>query len=466
MTRLLRATTVLALSAMLAVVLLFGMQAEASAQDQPVALPGQSSLVINELMSSNSTTLIDPDEPDEAPDWIEIYNPTANPVSLTNIALTDDPASPDKHVITASLTISADGYLILYADNDPEQGAAHLNFGLSANGEYLGLYLIGDSGTFTLLDEVNFPAVPTDLSYARATDGNEPWRIGRPTPGKSNSVNPPWISGVTTPTVDAATPAPLDPFDVTAILTDNVSVATAAIVYMTDTAPYTAAPVWTSVPMSSTGGDQFQGQIPAFPAGVLVKYYVQATDGDGEGSRFPLPGREYGYLTGYQPPLLLINKVVSKNDLVPDPVEPAEQPDWIKIYNPGTSPVSLNGLSISNDRTEPLKFRVPTGITLPPKGLLAFLADDDIGQNTLTGHKAWHMNFTLNNSNDFVGVYGGEGTAVVDAFDWDDAPRWGAFGRVPTGADWSEKSVYVCVLAMNAANVLCDSEVFMPTVLK
>jgi hypothetical protein len=47
----------------------------------------------------------DPDEPDETPDWIEIYNPTAAAVSLTGHAVTDDPSEPDKHVITQTLTI-------------------------------------------------------------------------------------------------------------------------------------------------------------------------------------------------------------------------------------------------------------------------------------------------------------------------------------------------------------------------
>jgi hypothetical protein len=33
-------------------------------------------LVINEFMADNATTIEDPDEPGEYPDWIEIYNPT------------------------------------------------------------------------------------------------------------------------------------------------------------------------------------------------------------------------------------------------------------------------------------------------------------------------------------------------------------------------------------------------------
>ncbi|HQY93688.1 lamin tail domain-containing protein [Caldilinea sp.] len=467
MTRILRAMTMIASAATLTILLVMSARTTASAQAQPGALPGQAELRLNELMSSNNTTLVDPQEPDETPDWIEIYNPTAAEVSLVGMALTDDPSEPDKHVITQSLTISANGYLILYADNDPEQGAAHLNFGLSAAGEYLGLYLTNPAGAPTLLDEISFPAVPTDASYARSGNGAGDWSIGRPTPGKSNNTNPPWVSAVTTPTVNADTPAPLGPVTISAIITDDVGVTTVALVYMTMTAPYSPAlSVWVSTPMTIAGGDQYQAQIPAMAPATLVKYYVEASDILGDSTRFPLPGREYGYLAGYTPPRLLINKVVSSNAFIPDPDEPGETPDWIELYNPGGVAVSLDGLAITNDRTEPLKFRVPDGVTIPAGGLLTFLADDDIGQNSLPAHKVWHMNFTLTNADDYIGVYGGEGTAVVDAFDWDNPPRWGAFGRVPTGAAWNEKSIYVCVLQMSAANVLCDKEIFMPNVRK
>ncbi|MCB0050686.1 MAG: lamin tail domain-containing protein, partial [Caldilinea sp.] len=183
-----RAAGAAAAGVVLAAVLLFAVTGTAAAQDEPAAAAGQTDLRINEIMASNDTTLVDPDEPDETPDWIELYNPTASPVSLTGMALTDDPADPTKHVITQSLTIPADGFLILYADNDPKQGPAHLSFGLSAAGEHVGLYQVGASGVFTKVDEIDFPALPTDISYARSIDGDGTWEISRPTPGKSNSI--------------------------------------------------------------------------------------------------------------------------------------------------------------------------------------------------------------------------------------------------------------------------------------
>lgn len=446
----------------LTAVLLFGAAATASAQEEAGSVAAQTDLRVNELMASNGSTLFDPDDPSRAPDWIEIYNAGNTAVSLRGLALTDDPARPTKHVITQEVTIEAKGFLVLFADNEPQRGPLHLDFALSAQGEYVGLFQLDGGGNALLIDEVYFPALGRDIAYARSVDGAGVWAESRATPGKSNSVNPPWISQVTQPVVTAEQPAPTGPFTVSAVITDDVAVAEAVIVFMTMTAPYTdtAAP-WITTPMVLADGDRYEGVIPGMPGGTLVKYYIEASDDDAERTRTPLVGREYGYMAGYQPPRLVINKIVSRNDIVPDPDEPAEKPDWIELYNPTGQPISLDGLSITNDQDESLKFRVPAGITIQPGQLLVFLADDDRGQNTLPGHQVWHMNFNLENSNDFVGVFGGEGTALVDGFDWDERPRWGAFGRVPDGGEWSDR---VCVVSMGTSNLLCDQELFLPSI--
>ncbi|MCA9920528.1 MAG: lamin tail domain-containing protein, partial [Anaerolineales bacterium] len=61
------------------------MTTSARAQDGPDQSAAQSDLVINEIMASNSSTLQDPDEPGEYPDWLELYNPTNAPVSLDGL---------------------------------------------------------------------------------------------------------------------------------------------------------------------------------------------------------------------------------------------------------------------------------------------------------------------------------------------------------------------------------------------
>lgn len=148
--------------------------------DTTVAWPA---LVLNEFMASNSSTIADASG--AWPDWIELYNPTDAAVSLGGWSLTDDLLIPDKHVLDASLSVPAGGFLLLWADNDLDEGAAHIDFKLSADGEQLGLF----APDGTALDSLEFGPQLTDLSTARQPDGAATWIVtDAPTPGESNGT--------------------------------------------------------------------------------------------------------------------------------------------------------------------------------------------------------------------------------------------------------------------------------------
>jgi hypothetical protein len=81
-------------------------------------------------------------------------------------------------------TIPANGFLIVWADNQSSQGALHTNFALSAGGEYVGLVM--PNGT-TIVDSVTFPGIASDVSYGRSNDCGSGWIVfGKPTLGASN----------------------------------------------------------------------------------------------------------------------------------------------------------------------------------------------------------------------------------------------------------------------------------------
>jgi len=61
-------------------------------------------LVINEFMADNKTTIEDPAEPGEFPDWIELYNGTSDTVILSGMFLTDDLNDPTKWQIRTPLS--------------------------------------------------------------------------------------------------------------------------------------------------------------------------------------------------------------------------------------------------------------------------------------------------------------------------------------------------------------------------
>lgn len=153
----------------------------------PIALNAQ--LFINEWMAINNNVIAD--GAGEYDDWMEIYNASSNPIDLAGYYLSDDIADPFKWQMPASnaalTTIPANGFLLLWADNDTGQGENHLNFKLSADGEAISLRL--PDGT-TIVDEVLFGPQNDDVSYGRSTDGNTAFQFFvTPSPGVSNNTN-------------------------------------------------------------------------------------------------------------------------------------------------------------------------------------------------------------------------------------------------------------------------------------
>lgn len=139
-------------------------------------------VVINEIMASNATTVAD--EAGEFEDWIELYNLSGSDVDLTDFALSDNPTNLRKWVFPAGTIIPANGYLIVWADEDGSQGPLHASFKLSASGETLSL--VDPQNTFW--DNISFDQQETDMGYARVPNGVGPFIIQPPTFGAFNGT--------------------------------------------------------------------------------------------------------------------------------------------------------------------------------------------------------------------------------------------------------------------------------------
>jgi len=139
-------------------------------------------VVINEIMASNTSTAADDDG--EFEDWIELHNLSDQEVDLSGYALSDNPANLRKWEFPAGISIPANGYLIVWADEDGSQGPLHASFKLSASGETLSL--VDTQGYF--LDNVIFDQQTTDMGYARVPNGTGPFVIQEPTFGAFNGT--------------------------------------------------------------------------------------------------------------------------------------------------------------------------------------------------------------------------------------------------------------------------------------
>jgi hypothetical protein len=159
----------------------FGLQAVDFSIGRPVGstnwllttpTPGSSNLVVNlgdvgqvkvnEWMSN----------PSSGEDWFELFNPNSQPVAIGDHWLTDDVSTPATRMTyqiprLSFIGIGAYAYRKFDADNNPQNGANHVNFKLSNSGESIGLSQPGG----TLIDAVSFGLQALDVSQGRLPDG-------------------------------------------------------------------------------------------------------------------------------------------------------------------------------------------------------------------------------------------------------------------------------------------------------
>jgi len=315
-------------------------------------------LFVNEFMADNDTTLEDPDEADSYPDWIELYNAGSAEIDLQGLYLTDDLTDPTQHAITQTLTIPANGYLLLYADNDTDQGINHLGFKLGASGEDLAIF---NTDGATLIDSYTFGEQTTDISEGRCPDGGDTWIFfSSSTPGASNEPcgAAPVISNVShTP----ASPTSTDDVTVTATITDDIAVSSATLWY-------SIGGSYIELTMTDDGSNIYSATIPAQADDTTVNYYIEAVDNEGFTTTEPAnaPDGTYTYIVGYVAPILYINELMADNDTtLEDPDEPGSYPDWTELYNPGSETVDLGGLYLTDDLADPTQFQINSGVTIP-----------------------------------------------------------------------------------------------------
>ena len=73
-------------------------------------------------MASNDSTSLITDEFGETDDWVEIHNRTSNTIDLSGYGFSDDYSLLYKWTFPSGILIPANGYLIVWTDDDDEQG--------------------------------------------------------------------------------------------------------------------------------------------------------------------------------------------------------------------------------------------------------------------------------------------------------------------------------------------------------
>ncbi len=142
------------------------------------------SVIINELMSSNNTTILD--SYGKSSDWIEIYNPQDTTINLNGFTITDDTTNYQKWTFP-NIELTADSYLLLFASKSASiNEELHTNFKISGNGEIITL----SDATGQIVEQVDSTIIQTDVSLGRNLANPSEWLffgLGQATPGSANT---------------------------------------------------------------------------------------------------------------------------------------------------------------------------------------------------------------------------------------------------------------------------------------
>ncbi|HTD68184.1 MAG TPA: lamin tail domain-containing protein, partial [Candidatus Limnocylindria bacterium] len=128
-------------------------------------------LWINEVQAENLTGLLD--NSGERDPWIEIYNTSANTVSLDGLFLTSTYTNYTNWAFPAGSSIGPTQFLVVFCDGQPLQTSGanyHTSFRLPAASGGVALSRISNNTT-QVLDYVNYAGLPGDRSYGSFPDG-------------------------------------------------------------------------------------------------------------------------------------------------------------------------------------------------------------------------------------------------------------------------------------------------------
>lgn len=428
------------------------------------------SLYINEVMADNTDGEMDAFF--QTDDWVEIYN-DGGVINLGGYYFSDDPDTLYKWQIptndpTATFMLPG-SYKIFWFDRDPEQGATHVDFSLSADGETL--FLTAPDGE-TIIDSITFGPQGPNVSYGRSCDACSDWVFfNTPTFNETNEYIPPmdalvFINEIQNNNTDTYHDLNFeyDPWiEIYNPNTTQVNLAGFELVINGQTWPFPVNdPARTVIPSNGFGifwldGDIVQGShhsplllapgsgtisikgpsgsvidIVNFPTLNVNQSYGRQSDGSATWISFTTPTPAVSNTTiPVSSPLLYINELLPANQT--DTTDNfGGHSDWFEIYNPNNFEVYLGGYYISDNLENPTKWRVPVdfpdSVTVPALGWLLFWADGNTDQGVR------HASYSLSNNGEYLGLFTPDGFTVVDEIVWNHVDPDTSYGRITDGA--------------------------------
>ena len=151
-------------------------------------------VVINEVCTNNNAIFIDADN--DGCDYVEIYNPTKEPVDIRGWYLSEDSVVLAKEKLVGKILEPGEYYLV-YLNGKASFGQEYLASGPlrdETQGECVRFslsskhreYVYLSDAELNVVDQVEVPVMGEDMCYSRALDGGSKWKVLTPTPLETN----------------------------------------------------------------------------------------------------------------------------------------------------------------------------------------------------------------------------------------------------------------------------------------
>ena len=125
-----------------------------------------SQIIVNEIFADNGECCLD--DFDETEDFVELINLSSEPIDLAGYFFGDENGGSTIPYDSPELTtIPSGGVLVLWFDNEEEQGPLHIDAKLNNSGETI----IGVNPDGNTIIEIAFGPQYEDISYAAIPDG-------------------------------------------------------------------------------------------------------------------------------------------------------------------------------------------------------------------------------------------------------------------------------------------------------
>ncbi|RPI03007.1 MAG: T9SS C-terminal target domain-containing protein [Calditrichaeota bacterium] len=144
-------------------------------------------LLITEVLAVNNS--VNSDAFGDFDDWFEIHNADSKSINLDGMYVSNSLNTPKKFKLP-SVTLAPNEYMIIWADDESNQGNLHANFKLSSQGEEIGIFETVDHGN-VLIHGWKFGLMSANVSMGfMPENGTAPEYLKSPTPNAANQTSP------------------------------------------------------------------------------------------------------------------------------------------------------------------------------------------------------------------------------------------------------------------------------------